>query len=96
MNTQKFQAGDLVRVATSKELGPTMIYFESDCDAVVLGSYNDQFGCGDVNNHVYTLLLLDSNKRVSWYHEKNLTLIKKGEHHDRLCLRPTTNFTVDD
>ena len=77
MKTQKFRLGDLVRVA--KDLGSSRSHFTSDCDAIVVGSYADQFGGSDVES--YTLMLLPEGGRCSWYYEEELTLIEKGFAH---------------
>lgn len=71
---QKFHNGDLVHIA--KDLGPDMSHFTSDVDAIVIGSYSDQYGgrsCGS-----YTLYLKDGGQ-VSWYEESQLTLIESGK-----------------
>lgn len=68
---QKFQAGDLVRVADN--LGPSMEHFQKGCNAIVLGSYADQFG-GD-NHEVYTLFI-ENHGEVSWYYESQLTFVR--------------------
>ena len=70
---QKFHKGDLVHVA--KDLGPSMFHFEADCDAIVVGSYDDQYGRGDTSS--YTLYIKGSGT-VSWYHENQLTLIESS------------------
>jgi hypothetical protein len=72
--TQKFHRGDLVHVA--KDLGPAMQHFTADVDAIVIGSYNDQFG--GHNTKDYSLYLKNHGK-VSWYEEWQLTLIKKDQ-----------------
>jgi len=73
LKKQKFHKGDLVRVA--KDLGQTMSHFKNDCDAIVIGSYKDEYG-GD-NTRDYTLHLKDKGK-VSWYEEWQLTLLEKN------------------
>jgi len=72
MAKQKFHKGDHVRVV--KNLGPHMSHFSSDCEAVVIGSYKDQFGGSDTKS--YTLFLKDQGE-VSWYDEHQLILIQK-------------------
>jgi len=67
---QKFHKGDLVHVA--KNLGPYMSHFTSDVDAIVIGSYSDQFGGNDTSS--YTLYLKDAGES-SWYEERQLSLI---------------------
>ncbi len=67
---QKFHRGDLVRVA--KNLGPSMQHFTADCDAIVIGSYADQYGGDD---HKKYTLHLEGKGRSSWYDEDQLTLI---------------------
>lgn len=74
---QKFKKYDLVRVA--KNLGLLMDHFEADVDAIVIGSYADQYGGN--NTRDYTLYIHDYG-RVSWYCEHQLTLIK----HDQKAL----------
>ena len=80
---QTFHAGDLVRVA--KDLGPHMSHFRGDCDAVVVGSYADQYGCQPRQRQLarqYTLRL-EGAGRASWYDEEQLTLIHKaGASHE--------------
>ena len=70
---QKFRKGDLVRIA--KDLGASMSRFPSDCEAIVLGSYADQFGGNDTQS--YTLFLKGRNE-VSWYYESQLTWLEEG------------------
>ena len=54
---QKFHKGDWVRVA--KDLGPSMRHFTANCEAIVIGSYADQYG-GDCRED-YTLHLKESS-----------------------------------
>lgn len=42
--THKFHKGDLVHVAA--DLGMSMDHFAKDIDAIVIGSYRDQYGGG--------------------------------------------------
>ena len=70
---QKFHKGDLVRVA--KDLGPSMRHFTADCDAIVIGSYADQYRHG--SNNSFTLFLKDRGV-ASWYDGEQLTLIESG------------------
>jgi len=72
---QKFHKGDLVHVA--KNLGPCMSHFTLDVDAIVIGSYSDQFGGGGTSS--YTLHLKGPGKS-SWYEEHQLSLIE----HNRI------------
>lgn len=71
---QKYNKGDYVKV--SKNLGSSMSHFTSDCEAIVIGSYHDQFG-GSGGYKSYTLHLKDEGE-CSWYNEHQLTLIKAG------------------
>jgi hypothetical protein len=70
---QQFHKGDLVRVA--HDLGPTMSHFKADCDAIIMGSYADQYGGSD--RHSYTLYLKGDGE-TSWYDACQLTLIEHG------------------
>jgi hypothetical protein len=68
-----FRNGDFVHVA--KDLGPSMSHFEADCDAIVIGSYADQYGGKDRDS--YTIHIKGLGE-VSWYYGHQLTLIKRG------------------
>lgn len=70
---QKFNKGDHVKVA--EDLGQIMSHFQSDCEAIVIGSYADQYG-GD-NTTDYTIYIKGSGQ-VSWYREHQLDLIMAG------------------
>jgi len=70
---QKFNRGDWVRVA--KDLGPYMSHFTADCEAIVIGSYADQYGGS--NHNSYTLHLKGAGQ-CSWYYGEQLTLIEPG------------------
>jgi hypothetical protein len=72
-NMQKFHNGDLVHV--TKDLGPHMAHFTSDIDAVVIGSYADQFGG---NNRKSYTLHLKGRGQSSWYEEHQLSLIERN------------------
>jgi hypothetical protein len=77
---QKFNKGDLVRVAD--DLGPSMRHFTASIDAIVIGSYFDQYGGADDHDRVnesYTLYLKGRGE-VSWYHENQLTLIARKQN----------------
>jgi hypothetical protein len=71
---QKFRRGDVVRIF--KDLGPSMSHFESGVDAIVMGSYADQYGGDDARS--YTLMLMPEGNEVSWYYEHQLTLVRHG------------------
>jgi hypothetical protein len=82
---QKFLRGQRVRIG---EMPPWMRHFEHNTDAIVVGSYRDQYGHGDGKSHQqYTLLLFNQDGTIhgtcSWYLENQLTLIDsdrdKGE-----------------
>lgn len=71
--TQRFTRGDHVRIA--KDLGPGCDHFESDCDAIIVGSYADQYGGSTTDT--YTVFLREHGE-VSWYDDEYLTLIEAG------------------
>lgn len=72
MTKQLFNRGDWVRVA--KDLGSEMSHFTADCEAIVLGSYSDQFGrAGEGGGYS---LHLKGRGSCSWYQEWQLTLIE--------------------
>ena len=70
---QKFNKGDKVRVAD--DLGRSMSHFQSGVDAIVIGSYKDQFG--GRNTKSYTIHI-QGQGTCSWYEEHQLTLIEKA------------------
>lgn len=76
--SQKFEAGDVVRIAD--EFPPFMSHFDGrGCEAVVVGSYADQYGGSheDDEDTSYTLNIR-GHGRISWYQESMLTLIREG------------------
>lgn len=85
--TQKFDKYDHVQI--TKDLGPYMSHFTSDCEAIVIGSYADKFG--GINTDSYTVYLKDQGE-VSWYEEHQLTLIKANQ----IELYKTWKFNVDE
>lgn len=70
---QKFHKGDWVRVV--KDIGPHRRHFAADCEAIVIGSYADQYGGSDHDNYT---LYLKGRGGCSWYPEEYLTLIESG------------------
>lgn len=85
--TQKFDKYDHVRIA--KDLGPHMSHFTSNCEAIIIGSYADQFG--GTNTGSYTVYLKNQGE-VSWYEEHQLTLIKANQ----IELYKTWKFNIDE
>lgn len=74
MHLQKFQRGDVVRIA--KDLGSSMAHFENDQDAIVMGSYADQYGGDNVDD--WTVMLSRTGGETSWYHTRQLALLWHG------------------
>ena len=74
---QKFKRGNLVHIA--KNLGSMMSHFDNDKDAIVMGSYADQFGGTDTDS--YTVMFVEDGNECSWYYESQLTLIDEGGEH---------------
>ena len=68
---QKFHKGDHVQIA--KDLGRMMSHFQSDCEAIVVGSYADQYGGNSTDS--YSLYIKGSGES-SWYYEHQIELIK--------------------
>ena len=73
-NKQKFHRGDVVHIA--KDLGSLMAHFDADKDAIVMGSYRDQYGGS--NTRDYTLMFCDTGYECSWYQEEQLTFLRHG------------------
>lgn len=72
---QKFNKGDHVMVA--KDLGQHMSHFTNDCEAIVIGSYSDQYGGSDSES--YTIHIKGCG-RTSWYFGNQLTMIRRGAY----------------
>lgn len=51
-----------------------MSHFTNDVDAIILGSYDDQYGGG--NKDDWSVMFCDSGFSCSWYHTKQLTFIR--------------------
>lgn len=75
MSKQLFQRGDHIKIAD--DLGSSMAHFTGGVEAIVIGSYTDQYGGIERGEHNYTLHL-KGHGRVSWYYESQLTLIEKN------------------
>ena len=58
-----------------KDLGCFMSHFQGDCDAIIIGSYADQFGGKDIKSYT---VYLKGQGQVSWYREHQLILIEKN------------------
>lgn len=74
---QKFKRGNLVHIA--KDLGSMMSHFDNDKDAIIVGSYADQYGGS--NTESYTVMFVETGGECSWYEEHQLTLIDEGGEH---------------
>lgn len=76
---QRFNRGDWVKVAD--DLGPSMRHFTAGCEAIVIGSYADQYGG---NDHGSYTLHLKGEGQCSWYYGTQLTLLEAGRE-DKLA-----------
>ena len=63
----------------AKDLGPMMSHFRKDKDAIIVGSYADEFGGSDTKS--YIVMFLDTGCESGWYEEHQLTLIDEGGEH---------------
>lgn len=70
---QKYNKGDHVQVA--EDLGPMMSHFESGCEAIVIYTYNEKYGGGDIDSYC---IHIKGRGEVSWYHEPQLELIEEN------------------
>ncbi|KKL65339.1 hypothetical protein LCGC14_2155950 [marine sediment metagenome] len=73
MSKQMFHKGDLVHV--TKDMPSYMSHFTGDSDAIVIGSYADQYGGTTINDYT---LHLKGRGQTSWYEENQLTLIERN------------------
>lgn len=84
--TQKFFKGDLVQVG---EMPESMSHFSGNCQAIVMGTYAEQYGGSQRSEHHYTLFILKKEGASSWYNENQLTLIEP----DRFDLLPENHYS---
>lgn len=76
---QKFHRYDLVRIAKNLSKD-NMSHFTSDRNAIVLGSYADEFPhWSGLDSHKEYDLYVEGEGETAWYLEKQLTLIKKNQ-----------------
>jgi hypothetical protein len=71
---QKFKRGDVIQIAD--DLGTSMSHFRAACEAIVIGSYADQFGGSDSES--FTLMYTDDGEQCSWYYGRQLTFVREG------------------
>lgn len=70
---QKFNKGDKVKVAD--DLGEHMSHFQSGMEAIVIGSYKDQYGGSDTESYT---IHIQGQGETSWYYEHQMELVEKG------------------
>jgi hypothetical protein len=70
---QEFHKGDHVRVAD--DLGPSMSHFQKGCEAIVIGSYADQYGGSSTDSYT---IHIKGGGQCSWYYAQQLTLIERN------------------
>lgn len=79
----KFPIGSKVYIA--KDMPYEMAHFPSGMNAIVKGTYGEIYGGNEVD--LYSLILLDENNKpftnLSWYKEKQLTLISSDVESGR-------------
>ncbi len=78
MKKQKFHRGNLVHIKKIPK-NSSMGHFQSDCNAIIIGSYYEQYGGGPNPEHEYTIMI--NGYKTSWYYESQLTLLDKGGEH---------------
>ena len=71
---QKYSKGDHVKIV--KDLGQAMSHFPSDCEAIVMYSYKEEYRGSD--DKIYGLYIKGEGE-TSWYYEHQLILIKKKQ-----------------
>jgi hypothetical protein len=71
---QKYSKGDHIKIV--KDLGQNMSHFTSDCEAIVMYSYKNEYGG---NNDKSYGLYIKGEGEVAWYNECQLILIKKKQ-----------------
>ena len=73
VSEQKFQRGDRVRVV--KDLGPPTTHSNGDCEAIIIGSYADQFGRGSTISR-YSIFIKGEGEHA-WYEDWQLELLEE-------------------
>jgi len=93
---QRYLRGMKVHVA--KDMPPNMKHFENDYDAIIMGSYVDQFGsqlmtlADDRNYRLYSVAKLDEAgehivNTFAWYDESLLKLLDPNIYEGILLLQ---------
>lgn len=77
MSEQQFHMSDHVRIAEDKGYEDAR-----GCEAIVIGSYNDQFSWASCRDRATYTLHVKDHGQISWFDEEILTLIE----HDRTDL----------
>lgn len=77
MLKQKFKRGNLVRLA--KDLGISKAHIESECLAIVLGSYGDIYNSHNI--YEYKIMFPLTGSTSAWYDQEDLTLVEEGGEH---------------
>lgn len=75
---QKFSQLQFVRVG--KDSHPEKMYFPTDFDAIVKGTYSQLYGGGNITD--YSLYKIRNGKivdNVSWYEESQLTALEQQD-----------------
>lgn len=94
--TQKYEKGDHVMIA--KDLGECMSHFTCDAEAIIIGSYADQYGGKDTKSYT---IHIKGHGQVSWYREHQLSLIKSdridllGEWEDKAKIKAEREGDID-
>ena len=70
---QKFKKGDHVMIA--KDLGSSMSHFTNNTEAIVIYSYDDEYGGGNTKDYG---IYIKGKGQAAWYREEQLTLIEKN------------------
>jgi hypothetical protein len=74
---QDLHRGDHVRIV--KQLPSSMSHFQADKEAIVVGSYADQYGArGDEHCESTFTIWIKDHGQVSWYDRQHLELIERG------------------
>jgi hypothetical protein len=71
MLKQKFRRGNLVHI----KKGTCPAYFEQGRDAIIIGSYDDLYGGGNIFEYT---VMFEEGGESAWYHGNSLILIDEG------------------
>ncbi|HDY87994.1 MAG TPA: hypothetical protein ENH82_07775 [bacterium] len=92
---QKFRKLSFVHIC--KDMPEEMQFFDSDFDAIVEGTYSQLYGGTNINSYsLYQIEDGDIVDNISWYYEKQLTLLPNQDRDKAEEMTEKFNFENPD